>query len=194
MKIAVCLFGHLRTYEHCWENLRKHLIDLYDCDVFMHTWSTLERKTASFYEVTMDCNACSSCNKSDLTKKYNLKDLQIDIQEDREEEFGYFNKKRSIWGLHCMLKSMKSAFEMSDNYAKNNNIEYDYILFTRPDILFNMQYKIENYIRFLNDDEIDNSLFCSIPRIGVRVNDDRIIGGCDLVFFATQNVVKNFIN
>jgi hypothetical protein len=39
MKIAVQLFGHLRTYKKCFPALKKHLLSKYDCDIFIHSFS-----------------------------------------------------------------------------------------------------------------------------------------------------------
>lgn len=38
MKVALCLYGHFRTFEHCWPGLKEHLLDRYDVDVFASAW------------------------------------------------------------------------------------------------------------------------------------------------------------
>lgn len=45
-KVAVQLFGHLRTYKECYQSLKEHLLDKYDCDVFciLGTQSTIQLK------------------------------------------------------------------------------------------------------------------------------------------------------
>ena len=41
MKIALCLSGHLRTYKNTFESIHMQLINKYDCDVFISTWTNL---------------------------------------------------------------------------------------------------------------------------------------------------------
>ena len=40
MRVAVLLTGHVRSHGETHANLRKHLLDLYDCDVFCSTWAS----------------------------------------------------------------------------------------------------------------------------------------------------------
>ena len=42
MKIAVQIYGHLRTFEQTYKSIQKNLLSLYDCDVFLHTWDRYE--------------------------------------------------------------------------------------------------------------------------------------------------------
>ena len=50
MKIAVCFFGHLRTFKECAKHIKHNLLDKYDCDLFMHTWSTYNHHTKTHHE------------------------------------------------------------------------------------------------------------------------------------------------
>lgn len=37
-RIALCLFGQMRTYETCYKYLKRNVLDELDPDVFIHTW------------------------------------------------------------------------------------------------------------------------------------------------------------
>lgn len=52
MKIALHLFGHLRTFKECLPTFNQFLIQNHECDVFMHTWDETDRKTESWYKNT----------------------------------------------------------------------------------------------------------------------------------------------
>jgi len=41
MKIAICLSGHLRTFDKTFRSIKEKLLDVYDCDVFISTWNNL---------------------------------------------------------------------------------------------------------------------------------------------------------
>ena len=51
MKIAICLSGQARMFKHTIDSLKKHVLDLYDCDIFIDTWKFNLHKedTNSFY-------------------------------------------------------------------------------------------------------------------------------------------------
>ena len=38
MRVALCLHGHFRTFDQCWDNLRRHVIEPYQPDVFAMAW------------------------------------------------------------------------------------------------------------------------------------------------------------
>jgi len=45
MKIAICISGHLRTFELTHQSLRRNVLDKYDCDVFISTWNNIGNTT-----------------------------------------------------------------------------------------------------------------------------------------------------
>ena len=36
MKVALLLCGFLRTFKHNYNNLKKNILNKYDCDIFLH--------------------------------------------------------------------------------------------------------------------------------------------------------------
>ena len=204
MKIAVCLYGHLRTWEHCYESLKKNLLDLYDCDVFMHTWDTVDAKTQSWHDdlIKENCMVAGVCEK--LFEKYGLKDLMVETQADMSNEYGYYHpvnlpeRNVSIWGVNCMWHSIEQVNSLRLNYQKINDIDYDFIIFTRPDILFLTNINLVNYIKDLDMKDINKALFCfADPIYGnntPRINDGRYAAGNDLFFFAKPEIIDNIIN
>ena len=46
MKVAVLLTGHIRSHEETSASLFRHLLDLYDCDVYCSTWAANGDKNA----------------------------------------------------------------------------------------------------------------------------------------------------
>lgn len=205
MKIAVCIYGHLRTYENCIDNLKKKLLSKYDTDIFMHTWSTSERETSYEYrkEIPLVNNTDTSGCSEKLYALYNLKSLVIEKQEAREKEFGYYilhdktidGKKASLWGVHCMFHSMMEANKLREEYEKQNNIKYDFVLFIRPDVLLIKEFNLENYIYPLKEDELKKSFFCCAGAMwNTRINDIRMFGGGDYLFFASPEAISNIFD
>ena len=57
-KIAVQMFGHLRTFEHTYKSFFENLInpnkeDGYEIDIFIHTWDKLEAN-ATYHNLNID--------------------------------------------------------------------------------------------------------------------------------------------
>lgn len=204
MKIAVCLFGHLRTYKYCCEALNKNLLNLYDCDVFMHTWSTVESTTVTWHTDKMKENTSTLELKDKIVDMYNLTDIIIEEQQDRSDEFGFFvsdfsslesPKQISIWGIKCLYHSITASYKLAQNYSIKNNVKYDYIAFIRPDILLYSEFDLEKFIFGLKSEEIYNSFFFSaLVQRKTRINDIRMMHANDLIFFAVPNVIENMTN
>lgn len=204
MKIAVCLYGHLRTYQYCYRYLKGNICDFYDCDVFMHTWDTIESTTSTWHNDRIKKNINISDKEKELKEKYNLKDLIIEKQKDESEKYGNlfvnfsgFNevKKQSIWGFRCAFSSMKKSGLLAKEYSKKHNIKYDYILFIRPDILLYNKFDIMKFIENLSEQEVKKSFFfSSLVHPGTRTNDIRCMHANDLIFFAAPNVMFKVID
>ena len=204
MKIAICLFGHIRTYDECYNSLIQHVLSLYDCDVFMHTWSTIEHNTQTWHNDCIKNNISIFSKKEELINIYNLKDIIIEEQEDKSDEYGNllvsfsgFNepKKQSIWGTRCLYTSITKVYQLAKKYQEINNINYDYILFIRPDILIYNDFKIDKFIEDLREDELNKSFFfTSLVQCNTRTNDIRKMHANDLMFFAKSQVIDNIVN
>ena len=202
MKIAVCIYGHLRTWNRCYKSLKKHLTDLYDCDVFLHTWSTIDHTTSSSWHGEKIKENINTVNlKEELIQKYQLKDIEIEVQENNENKYGYFYydvpNARPVWSVRCLWHSINKSFELMQNYKmKNKNTEYDYILFIRPDLFLNEDIKIEKYIENISAEERKKSFFCfgrTVPDAGL-LNEKHYYGGNDLLFFAAPDVISDLLD
>lgn len=77
MKIAICFFGHLRTFKRCAPHLKRNLLDQYDCDLFMHTWSTLNHQTITHHENKNIDGIVTDVNVN--IRMYNFDDVQCTV-------------------------------------------------------------------------------------------------------------------
>lgn len=204
MKIAVCLFGHIRTYRYCCEFFRKHLLSLYDCDVFMHTWSSIESTTVTWHNDKIKENISVLDKKQELIELYNLKSIFIETQDEKTEEYGYIHvsfsgfdeiKTQSIWAVRCLHHSIQKSFELMEKYAFENETKYDFVVFIRPDILLHKDFEISRFTYGLEKTDIDSSFFfSSLIQPHTRANDLSMAHANDLIFFATPSVMKNVMN
>lgn len=152
-KIAIQFFGHLRTFEKCATSIKKHLLDKYDCDVFMHTWSETEHSTQTWHN---NKAKITSVNEDMIKKieavyqtKMTLVEKQILSQNDTLISPLYTSggKTISAAGMNFMLQSQIKSNELRKQYAKKNNITYDLVVMIRPDIFLYSDLELESIIK-----------------------------------------------
>ncbi|WP_439243132.1 hypothetical protein [Lonepinella sp. BR2474] len=155
MKIAVQLFGHMRTFEKCFERLNEMLLSKYDCDIFIHTWDRLNHDFSDAeYKIEKSEN---NILYNKIVSLYHPKSIQIESQNVFSIK-GYYNEKNSytddnpnpvgklkLSSIKYMLYSMVSVNKLRKHFADKNHIHYDYILQIRPDIYLEQQVDIGQY-------------------------------------------------
>lgn len=128
MKIAILLTGHLRTFygleQNFYDNVIKPNSDHY-IDIFFHTYfdNSVTSTTFSIIKPTL------------LTFEKEVK------------------SNDNIHNINIRYNKLQRNFKLMTSYSTSNNIEYDIIMFTRPDI-----FHYENLVfKMLDDDYILHS-------------------------------------
>ncbi len=138
-KIAVQLFSYMQTFEKTYLALWDNFLNLYDCDVFIHTWDdfSLLNNTNKYNDIINKINLYYRPKKL-LVEKANF----INIQ-------GYFGthlfKKTPLSTIKYILYSQNAVNNYRIAYQTENNTQYDFVLFIRPDLKLNEPFVIENY-------------------------------------------------
>lgn len=192
-KIAVQLFGHLRTYKECYQSLKEHLLDKYDCDVFMHTWDTIDHSTQTWHSIHMENkNDNTSQLRSELEEIYNLKKIKIEHQEPKDTGLiTAIASKISVYGMQCMFHSMTVVNSLREDYQQETGTQYDFVITLRPDLLLSEDFNIEYYLERMSEDEIGKAFFTYFfPMIGIW-NDYKKIGASDIFYFAKPDIITN---
>ena len=195
MKVAVCFFGHLRTFKECAPHLKHNLLNRYDCDLFMHTWSTYNHHTVTHHE---NRDIKGIVDKDTITSAYG-EFKEIAIEEQIVKGMGTVNvtwsdKKVSLFGLYSLYHSMKVSYFLCEKYAKQNNIEYDLVVMIRPDIALLDPLELDTYISSIPSDELGKAYFTFVGG-SAKVNIGfRNLGGNDLMFFGKPNVISSIMD
>ena len=165
LKIAVLFYGHLRTFEKCAESVRKNLLDLYDCDVFMHTWSWTDHKTQTWHKFSSPRTTIDEHIKSKIEKLYKTDALIIEPELSSSEEVLIpllSNKKNvSSAGIISMLHSIGSVVSLCQTSQK----AYDYIVLIRPDVFLKTPLNIDNLSDELKLFSYSGIRFCAVNPI-----------------------------
>ncbi|WP_257927633.1 hypothetical protein [Campylobacter lari] len=136
-KLAVQFFGHLRTYEKTYEKFFENIIRPntpdWDIDIFIHTWNKLSSSDGSWHKdkKLFDERELMPSDIETVKNIYKPKMLNIEVLTN---------------GKHGGALSKKRGNEIREEYQLRNNISYDYILYTRPDVLFVSPLKINKYL------------------------------------------------
>lgn len=146
-KIAVVLTGHLRTYKNVFFNLRKNLLDLYDCDIYISTWNDVDHLQNKFYDnnLTQHLNFFYSSwikkivinDSKDFFKKNNsfLLSYPCEFGSWRGDEYKLYRDGLLTHDAINKLTSQWYAVSEGFKLIKTPN-DYDYLIKTRFDVDF----------------------------------------------------------
>ena len=152
-KIAVQFFGHLRTFEKCAPSIKKHLLDKYDCDVFMHTWSETEHSTQTWHNQKAKIKSVNENMIKKIESVYKPKMILVENQILPQDDtlisslHNSGGKNISASGMRFMLKSQIKVNNLRKLYAQKNNVSYDLVVMIRPDIFLYSDFNLENIIK-----------------------------------------------
>ncbi|HFS5121392.1 TPA: hypothetical protein ACICM5_001667, partial [Campylobacter jejuni] len=192
--LAIQLYGHLRTYEYTHASFIKNIIkpnlkDGWIVDVFMHTWDTLSSSEKSWHQnkFIFDERKLSNSEIRIIKEIYNPKKILIE----------HLNKNE--YGLH---KTVSRVNALREEYEKKYKIKYDFILYTRPDIIFykelKLSYFLQLYEKHVHLSKLglpDKFIFCASGILEkVPLFDPRWTPANDILWIAKQSsgYVPNF--
>lgn len=148
MKIAIQLFGHLRSYKYTKDYLYKNLINHnknfgFEFDIFIHSWDEKDSKNNASYKKAKNFIGKKFHKKeiNGVKSFYNAKLVSITPQIELSEE-DYKASESSNVDIDLIQRnknlsfSIKSVNELRKSYENNNNISYDLVILTRSDIMF----------------------------------------------------------
>jgi len=193
MKVAVQLYGHLRTYKKCFSSLKRHLLDKHDCDIFVHTWDTVDHNTPTWHKYCSE-NAIKKIEEKEIISLYHPKLLKIETQLPKDLGVLTANKNQiSVFGIQSMFYSMKSVNDLRQKYEKDKNIQYDFVIFIRPDILLLGDFNIENFIKNYTQKELITRVFHA-GKLKASNFDFEWIVGEDVLFFLKSQAANSLFS
>ncbi|WP_096023174.1 hypothetical protein [Campylobacter lanienae] len=181
-RLAIQFFGYTRTYKKTYESFFKYIVepnqqDGWEIDIFIHTWDMSSGSSGSCHEGQdlFGIYPLSQSDIDDIKQIYNPKSILIEHLED------------GTWGGE---ESKKRGNRLREKYEIENNIKYDYVLYTRMDILFATPLNISKYIDFYMNDIMkywklpEKHCFCPFnPFVRMPIIDMRYINEGDIVYF-----------
>ncbi len=134
MNSAICLYGIVGgiegkggsgeniPFEECYKTYKKHIIDVNDADIFIHSWSVdVQDDLVNLYK----------------PKKYQF-EKQIQFVYNSKVKSKKIRHKEIDQGFRSLSKwySLKRSIELMMVYEYENDFKYDWAMLTRFDTLF----------------------------------------------------------
>ena len=170
MKIAIIIAGFIRSFDHIINQFQKNVLQNYDIDIYIHK---------------------SNNEKQD---KYNNKNNWENIKKILdpkciiESKDVFFSENKKINNIMNQFYKFYILNEMKKTIEKEENINYDFVIKWRPDILLynKMNFKnIEkNTIYIPNDSKMDKSRLTNL-------NDKYL---CDIIAYGDNNSMNYYFD
>lgn len=201
MRVAIQVFGHLRTFSRCVESLRTNLLDRYpQHDVFLHTWDRMEAETVSHHAPVCDPTPVDADVIASVKQAYRPTRMTIEHQSPREMGHLSFSggKRISISGIRYMFSSMQRANRLRESYSADTGVEYDVVVAVRPDIALYRPLDLEAFLShsrppMLPEDETVFTRYVAFGPAPLILNDLRGLPATDLLFFARPEVMTRVL-
>ena len=155
-KIAMLFSGFTRSVPHLIKNLKTlnpELLDPSVTDIFVHTWSGINRSNWSLYPNPnwKYTNGLSPAIEAKLfSLDYMKKHMNVvaSIQEDEKtlDHVKLFSSNPYVFGFASMAKSQQRVANLFEDYCNNNKAQYDLVIRTRTDIRYQIPFPIEEFI------------------------------------------------
>jgi len=120
MKIAICISGLFRMYEKTFSSLFEHILNVYDCDIFISTWNLNDKIL----------NSIENLYEPKKIKQENFLNFNLDKFRSRAEQH------RNLHGVFSMYYKIKSCNDLKSEFEIENNFTYDCVVRCRSDLRF----------------------------------------------------------
>lgn len=196
-RMAIQLFGHMRTFKEAapyfFVNLvQPNIRDGYEVDIFIHTWSELDHGTINYRNSEGRHLDPTKVDMMEVKSIYSPKVLLIEDQLNFSDEIIMEQDpgcKRSVNGIYNNSYTNYRVGDLRRIYEEAMDIKYDWVIQTRPDILFKAPMEIDSFFFEIHRWGIklpENSFYYGHNMFGrFGVSDLKYTAsGTDLIFFA----------
>lgn len=155
MRVALCLSGQMRNFEDYYQSLFDKIINVYNTDVFLHTWKVKSSKEEMCLNIFKP--KLYLIDYFDYKNVINNNDIIL-LNEEILNKKNFDNKNRdNKWipelcgtpeNIYGMFYSMNKCNELKKKYEIENNFRYDLVFRTRMDLFFkdDFNFNIEDEI------------------------------------------------
>ncbi len=139
MKVALLFSGQPRFVNSVsYQTIKKHLLDLYDCDVYCHCWFSGEPMPTAPWSGLKQF-VCDGNEIDQIINLYKPIGFEYDLPIIKNGPEHLVQEHTHSYNLSSMYKSMKRVYEVYEKYKKRDydvliRIRYDLYLERLPDL------------------------------------------------------------
>lgn len=122
-KVAVCFSGQFRSFNRCFPSIKRYLLDIYNPDIFIHTWDDNYIKHLNNHSKDLDIKAV----KIEKPKTFKISELH---------EMRKVSLNRNLQNVFSMLYSIEKSNDLKTQHEVAEGFTYDYVFRLRSDLLF----------------------------------------------------------
>jgi SAM-dependent methyltransferase len=191
LRVALCISGHLRTFDRNFASLKDSILTRYNCDVFIHTWDQLGM---SYRFGDAKLHMLNPNNMMDrINYFYNPKQIVIESQSNFKASPLMIKKGepgRDTVGTASMYYKIEACNKLKQDYEKQNNFKYDFVIRFRSDLFVEQPLPLD---QFTSKDYLYVPIFGNFGGI----NDQIAFGGSEVMdlysscYSNIENLLKN---
>jgi len=186
MKVALCLSGQPRMFKTSYASLKTHILDNYNCDIFIDTWK-FKNTDENFYlshrykdegslEELYDTYQPRVLNVEKFDEIFEFKCLDFESRiasRQGAKEDNYLRR------YYSMLYKIYNCNKIKNEYEKKMNIHYDIVVRSRLDVLYTQKIEFNKDINLTADRQGSGRDGCAGDILAYGVKDTMDIY-CDL--------------
>jgi len=141
MKVSVILTGHMRCWQQVWPNFKEKIVDRYNPDIFIHTWSDEAWHGPGKNSLGFIANT-PPINQDEIVKTYNPTKMVVeDFYANFNQQFESLGSKYPNFShvpkntLSMFYKTFKGV-QLLEDHMSLTNTHYDLVIRMRPDLVF----------------------------------------------------------
>lgn len=145
LKVAVCLSGHMRTFENNFQSFKDNILSKYDCDIFIHTWDLMG---SSFRFTDNKLHLVNIEKYIDKIESF-YKPKKMVVEPFRLFDLNSLMKQRAVPGRDAsgtisMYYKIEACNSLKKEYEKENNMLYDCVIRYRSDLYLDQSFPLDH--------------------------------------------------
>lgn len=179
MKVALCLSGQPRMFKSSYQSLKNHILDNYDCDIFIDTWK-FKNTDENFY---LSHRYKDEGSLEELYELYQPRVLNVEkFDEVFESKCLEFENKVSLTQgakednylrrYYSMLYKIYNCNKIKNEYGKKMNINYDIAVRSRLDVLYTQKIEFNKDVNLTTDRQGSGREGCAGDILAYGMNTD----------------------
>ena len=136
MRVALCIWGQIRSFDLIKESFKNNLLDHYDIDIFVHFWNRYDNS------VKVNEGMINHINGAIEYGYFNETDIDDILNFIKPKIFKIENPIEYAQNTESLFCSMEQSNNLKIEYENRYNFKYDIVLRSRIDLYHNTKLEL----------------------------------------------------